>query len=297
MNYMIILYDISPIYEIDILSKILDNLSMKYFEGISFIGCGDHPQHGAIHKDRIFDGYYGIQYNHSGPLDFATGDNPHRQVEGSCAFISHPGLKFYYGSPSGKNRHHAYVCFKGPRVERFISNGLLVLNSRQPLIRIVNSERFLHTFREMIANVGRNQPRNHDRAVLMLEDLLLQLHEQPADRPEINSHLVLGLKQLENAIRQNPQEDWDFTRDAKALGISYPHFRRIFRQHTGTSPVNYLIKCRLNNAAWLLLHSSDQISAIAEKCGMPDEFYFSRLFKKYYNLAPKTYRKEFKNQP
>ncbi|MEI6423454.1 MAG: helix-turn-helix transcriptional regulator [Lentisphaerota bacterium] len=92
--------------------------------------------------------------------------------------------------------------------------------------------------------------------------------------------------------------DFEFgLRAEPALGISYPHFRRIFRQYTGTSPVNYLIKCRLHNAAWLLLHSGDQISEIAEKCGIPDEFYFSRLFKKYYNLPPKTYRKEFQLLP
>jgi AraC-like DNA-binding protein len=270
---------------------------MKYFEGISFIGCGDHAQHAAIQKDRLFEGYYGIQYNHAGPMDFAIGENPVRQFEGPHAFISQPDMKFYYGAPSGKTRHHVYVCFKGSRTEKFIGNGLLALNCKPPLIRIVNSERFMHTFREMLANINRNQPQNHDRAVLLLEDLLLQLHEQPVEKPEINSHLVPGLKQLENALAQNPQLEWDFFREASSLGISYPHFRRIFRQYTGTSPVNYLIKCRLHNASWLLLHSGDQVSEIAEKCGIPDEFYFSRIFKKYYNLPPKTYRKEFQILP
>jgi AraC-like DNA-binding protein len=283
-------------HKIDILSKILDYLIMKYFEGISFIGCGEDTQHDTVQKDRLFESYYGIQYNHSGPMDFATGDNPRQQVEGAYAFLSQPRLKFYYGAPRGKSRHHVYVCFKGERTDNFIRNGLLKLNRSQPLVRIVNSERFLHTFRELIANIRNKPPQNYDRAVLLLEDLLLQLHEQPTDKPEINSHLVPGLKQLENALSENPQLEWDFFKEASSLGISYPHFRRIFRQFTGTSPVNYLIKCRLQNAAWMLLHSSEQISSIAEKCGIPDEFYFSRLFKKHYNLPPKTYRREFKNQ-
>ena len=269
---------------------------MKYFEGISFIGCGEDAQYGSVQENRFFDGYYGIQYNHSGPMDFSLGENPRRQIEGPCAFISHPNLKFYYGAPYGKTRHHVFACFKGPRTDRFIKDGLLMLERKQPLIRIVNSERFLHTFHELIENIGHNPPQNYDRAVLLLEDLLLQMHEQPEDKPEINSYLVPGLKQLENALKQNPYLEWDFKREAKSIGISYPHFRRVFRQYTGISPVNYLIKCRLRSAAQLLLHSSDQISAIAEKCGIPDEFYFSRLFKKYYNLPPNTYRKEFKNQ-
>ena len=269
-------------FGIDLLSKNLDFMIMKYFEGINFIGCGEFSNHTSIQKDRFFEGYYGIQYNHSGPMDFTVGDKPRCEVEGPYAFISQPKLKFYYGAPPGQARHHVFVCFKGPRVDRFIRNGLLAV--RPNLIRIINAERFLSTLRELIANIQHNPPQNYNRAVLLLEDLLLQLHEQPSEKPEINSHLIPGLKQLASAVEQSPQLDWDFTREAAALGVSYPHFRRIFRQYAGTSPVNYLIKCRLRNAVWLLLHSDDQISTIAENCGIPDEFYFSRLFKKYYNL-------------
>lgn len=268
---------------------------MRYFEGVKFMGSGEAPQHNTVQKDRLFDGYYGIQYNHAGIMDFATGDNPIRKVEGAYAFISRPGLRYYYGSPSGKTRHHVYVCFKGSRIDRFIMDGLVEVNRQQPLTRIVNSERFIFTIRELIANIGNNLPQNYNRAVLMLEDLLLQIHDQPAYKPKINSHLIPGLKRLENALEQNPQLEWDFFREASFLGISYPHFRRIFRQYTGTSPVNYLIKCRLKKAALLLLHTSDQVCRIAEECGIPDEFYFSRMFKKYYNLPPINYRKEFKS--
>ena len=293
---MIILYACSFTYKIDILSKILDYLIMKYFKGISFIGCGDCPQHASIQKYRFFDGYYGIQYNHEGPMDFAVGDDPHRQVEVPCAFISQPRLKFYYGAPPGKTRHHVFVCFKGPRADKFIRDRLMVLDRRQPLIKIINPERFLYTFRELIAKVGNsNHQGDYDRAVLLLEDLLLQMHEQPMDKPEINSYFMPGLKKLKNALMQDPQLKWDFMRESSSLGISYPHFRRIFRQYTGISPVNYLIKCRLQVAERLLLYSGDQIRSISEKCGIADEFYFSRLFKKYYKLSPNTYRKEFKS--
>ena len=152
----------------------------------------------------------------------------------------------------------------------------MVLDRRQPLIKIINPERFLYTFRELIAKVGNsNHQGDYDRAVLLLEDLLLQMHEQPMDKPEINSYFMPGLKKLKNALMQDPQLKWDFMRESSSLGISYPHFRRIFRQYTGISPVNYLIKCRLQVAERLLLYSGDQIRSISEKCGIADEFYFS----------------------
>lgn len=283
-------------FRIDILSKKLDFVIMKYFDGINFICGGEDMKHNTIQRDRFFDGYYGIQYNHNGLLDFAMGDNPRIQVDGAYAFISQPALKYYYGAPAGQTRHHVFICFKGTRVDSFIRDGLLAPDRTQPLIQITNSARFLDTMRELIENIKHNPPQNYDRAVLLLEDLLLQLHEQPSGKPEINSHLLPGLKQLLTGITQSPELEWDFAREAAALGISYPHFRRVFQQYSGAAPGNYLIKCRLRNAVWLLLHSDDQISMVAEKCGIPDEFYFSRLFKKYYNLPPLTYRQEFKNK-
>jgi len=49
--------------------------------------------------------------------------------------------------------------------------------------------------------------------------------------------------------------------------------------------------CRLNLAAKLLCETEDSINAIAEKVGIPDIFYFSKLFKNNFNLAPSLYRK------
>ena len=48
-------------FGIDLLSKKLDFLIMKYFDGINFIGCGEDTNHLTVQKDRLFEGYYGIQ--------------------------------------------------------------------------------------------------------------------------------------------------------------------------------------------------------------------------------------------
>jgi len=37
-----------------------------------------------------------------------------------------------------------------------------------------------------------------------------------------------------------------------------------------------------------------KIASVAEQCGFDDQFYFSRLFKKYYHFSPLRYRREFR---
>ncbi|MFA7230146.1 MAG: AraC family transcriptional regulator [Victivallaceae bacterium] len=275
--------------------KNIDFLIMEYFDGITFIGSTDHPTYTGFVQNRFFDGYYGIQYNHRGALEFSIDNSAVQHVEGSWCFISHPGARFDYGSPPGESRHHCFVCFKGKKIEQYIRGGLMVINRNQPLLKIGNPERFLSTLRELI--MTEHQPMTsvqHGRAVLLLEYALLQMHEPlPAMLPEGN-YLTPQLEMLSRNIQQNPCLEWNFKAEAAAIGISYPHFRRLFRKHTGSPPGQYMIECRLRGAASQLLRSDTQISVIAENCGFEDEFYFSRLFKQHYQLSPLNYRKEFR---
>jgi AraC-like DNA-binding protein len=267
---------------------------MNYFEGIDFLGASNIEHHITVHQNQTFNGYYGIQYNHRGDLDFAVGDAPIVSVQGSWAFITYPDEYFYYGPPAEKDRHHTYVCFKGLRVYDYIKSGLITIGGNSPLIKVTHSERFLATMLNLIELLNQ-APIRHSRAVLLLEDLLLQLYEQPVESPAISGHLRSAISKLVDDMRTHSHLDWDFKKEAASIGVSYPHFRRIFKQILEVSPGRFIINTRLQCAAESLLRSDDQINVIAERCGFNDGFYFSRLFKKYYHLSPLSYRKEFKH--
>ena len=133
------------------------------------------------------------------------------------------------------------------------------------------------------------------RRAWLLEGLLLQISEQPANDSNINPFLLRNIDQLRRNIAGNVQKSWDFEAEAKKTDISYPHFRRIFRQVTGFAPAHFLIECRLNTAAGLLVQSNLPINEIARRCGYQDEYYFSRLFKRYRFCTASEYRKKFGN--
>ncbi|MBO7147509.1 MAG: helix-turn-helix transcriptional regulator [Lentisphaeria bacterium] len=263
---------------------------MKYYEELVFNTHGEVPRAGGISKQGTFKGYWGIQYNHAGTLLFSLGKEQPVIVEGPHAFISYPGEHFLYGSPPGKTRHHCFICFSGKIVRRFISGGLLVPQRKNPLIQVVHSERFYSVFcklREMIQQPGgAMQP----RAGWMLEDLLLQLQEQPGTQMKINAFCEHNLQTLRQEICNNPLENWDFEEEARKLSISYSHFRRLFKELTGCAPNHFLIEARLNLAEQLLQNDVLSIAEVAHKCGFPDEFYFSRLFKKHRMISPSALR-------
>ncbi len=61
--------------------------------------------------------------------------------------------------------------------------------------------------------------------------------------------------------------------------MSAAQFRRLFRRHTGRSPVEFLIARRIAQAKELLLQGSP-MKDVALRTGFTDVFYFMRVFRR-----------------
>ncbi|WP_066686574.1 PocR ligand-binding domain-containing protein [Christensenella intestinihominis] len=63
------------------------------------------------------------------------------------------------------------------------------------------------------------------------------------------------------------------------------------KDETGMTLGQYILHRRLKYAKYLLKNTKCTIAQAAEKCGISDFNYFSRLFKKQYGVSPREYRK------
>jgi AraC family transcriptional regulator of arabinose operon len=78
---------------------------------------------------------------------------------------------------------------------------------------------------------------------------------------------------------------------ATMFNLSSSHFSRVFTNQTGHSPINYFIQLKVQAACKLLDNTDMSINDISHKMGFDNPFYFSRIFKKLMNMAPRDYRK------
>lgn len=76
--------------------------------------------------------------------------------------------------------------------------------------------------------------------------------------------------------------------------ISPAYISKLFKEETGDTPINYLIKVRMNKAKELLENEEMSIKEVANLVGYQDAYHFSKLFKKYFNISPSKYSKEKK---
>lgn len=83
---------------------------------------------------------------------------------------------------------------------------------------------------------------------------------------------------------------------AEHLNISERTLLNVFRKQLNISTLNYINCLKTDMARHLLLTSEMSIQAIAETLGYPDQFVFSKSFKKQYGLSPRKYRAQQRQQ-
>jgi AraC-like DNA-binding protein len=78
---------------------------------------------------------------------------------------------------------------------------------------------------------------------------------------------------------------------AALLHLNPCHFSRTFRNSFGDSPLEYVIRRRMERAQGLMLSTDAPLSQIALECGLADQAHFSRLFRRVVGESPNAWRR------
>lgn len=101
---------------------------------------------------------------------------------------------------------------------------------------------------------------------------------------------LIGASQ--NYIHNNFERDISIGDIAKFIFLSKSYFAKAFKDEIGTSPMNYLLKIRVQRAKELLSETDVKICDIALNIGFSNQQRFNEIFKKYTNVTPLKYRKQ-----
>ncbi|CAI6066936.1 AraC family transcriptional regulator [Cohnella sp. JJ-181] len=101
-------------------------------------------------------------------------------------------------------------------------------------------------------------------------------------------------KELVHLARRYMEENYPFDVTLETLAnLTYTnpyHFIHVFKAETGMSPIQYLIRYRVEVAKQYLETTRLPMAEIAEKVGYKSETYFQNLFKKTTGVSPGKYR-------
>lgn len=133
----------------------------------------------------------------------------------------------------------------------------------------------------------------------LIQFILLILREEAGPRPardgcHFDTHYKsYAVNQIVDYLDAHYNEKISLDRIAQNMYLSPVYVSKIFKEETGESPINYLIKIRLEKAKDMLTSPNpESIKKIANDVGYEDAYHFSKLFKKYYGVSPLHYKKK-----
>ncbi len=134
------------------------------------------------------------------------------------------------------------------------------------------------------------------RALLNIWLKLFVLYRRQETAPRGKSRNIDAAKRMMIYIREHLADPLTVKELADAAFLSQRECYRIFRDCLHTTPVHYIIGCRLQEACRLLAASHMSVTEIAYSCGFGSGSYFSRVFAREKGCTPHEYRANWQDK-
>jgi len=244
-------------------------------------------------------------------IDFQSQQPAHELREALASlckvFRSRPDVQLFYGKGAP-----SLIIIEADNPDEALLKQFLTLKQRFPrtpiilLVRNITLELALWAIKVRVWDLVHTPLDEHRRQELLerLNALLNQLRRPNEARKAIVSSDTVtlpslqqldkrGLTRLQPAlaiIRTGFNLHVSESELAQSCAMSVHHFSRTFSKLMGSPLQEYIVRIRLEAAANMLLTSSQPISTIALDVGFNDASYFSRAFRKYYQISPTEFR-------
>ena len=103
---------------------------------------------------------------------------------------------------------------------------------------------------------------------------------------------ILAVQRMQDYIEQNLSQDIHLSGLARAAMFSPWYSYRLFREHLGLTPAEYIRKLRLSRAALRLRDENCRVLDVAFDLGFGNVDTFTRAFFREFGLNPSDYAKD-----
>jgi AraC-like DNA-binding protein len=123
---------------------------------------------------------------------------------------------------------------------------------------------------------------------------LLEAHADPysGGRIELSRRDQKAIHDAYDMMLTEPEHDWTIQEIARTVGLNENKLKRGFGSIFGTSVYACLQQHRMTVAADRIRNDSDSITMIALSVGYSSPAHFAKVFRRYYGVSPRVYRRK-----
>jgi AraC family transcriptional regulator len=138
-------------------------------------------------------------------------------------------------------------------------------------------------------------PGNSKRVAAFVDLLTIYIAEKytniASERPDYHGGLPIArLRKVEDYVRAHLAESISIETLAELVELSPFHFSRVFKQSTGMTPLQFVIRERMLQAQQLIRETSHSLIEIALEVGYTSPSHFAQVFRRTVGMAPKEFR-------
>lgn len=157
-----------------------------------------------------------------------------------------------------------------------------------------NSQYFIDKYRAAY-NLNITKPYGYKVKIReIMYDVIAKICEEHYTNNYFNKTCYSIRKSVDYIEKNYANPDLTLNEIANQSGITDTHFRRLFKQFYGVTPITHITNLRLRKSKMLLSHTNLSVDEISKKCGFNEYSYFTRLFKKHFGMPPSNWREENK---
>lgn len=137
----------------------------------------------------------------------------------------------------------------------------------------------------------RAKEQSHRQILLSLHfsELLCNLSEILSEHLPSHDNYPQSLSKILYYIKENYTLGIQLDDIARHTNFSKQYCMRLFKKYMNTTINDYMLELRMKHASYLLRDTYMNVNEAADYLGFSSVSYFSRVFKKYYGIAPSEY--------
>lgn len=229
--------------------------------------------------------YYLIHYVKSGTVIFEESNRVHTVNAGDIFVIYPENLTKYYNGRPDTTLEFCWIGFAGNSAEACLEKAGITRSN--PVMTLNNTE-FEETTEKMVKLFGK---KTHPSEFVLNSYILRCLHSIEksvmVEKKEYANYVESAVAYIEDnymkAVSANDIVDF--------IKLNRSYLFKLFKQQTGLSVSQYLIKYRIDKACEFLKEYDFTISQVAQMVGIDDIYYFSKIFKRIVGVSPSEYKK------
>jgi AraC-like DNA-binding protein len=214
--------------------------------------------------------------------------SPNRETplsEPNTLVIYDPGSYRCYGNTESAWSHSWFRC-GGSEFDALVQELQLPLNTPLPLPAPQIFEKYLLEMDQEIVQ----QPEPSNRILgNFVSNCLFELRRSIAVQ-ETPEPVPQAFQRLKTYIELNYCRKIALEELVLQIHMSRQYVCKKFKSYFGYTPIDYAIRLKMQLAATLLRDHRMQVKNIANEVGIENVYYFSKLFKKHFGIAPRLYR-------